>query len=584
MSTPYNPLTDSDTDVAAQLAQKYNKLQLPTNDDEDDDQQSNWKKVGSFLGQHLLGGFENLAGRGGQRQSAADLLFKRQEAAQKQADWEQTYQMKQQQMGQNSQESTQRLAESKARQQDLEDQRKFTQGRQAQEDFNTGRSVPAPIPSLFTGAETDTSGRTKYVNSPGEIEPDTEGRPAVTAGGVTMIPRSLEETQDLKLQEQTKTDKAQTDAFHAKLADFTSDPKNTEWVKEHGDDLRRMQMHQLFGWTPPEETISNVEAGLLKKAASGDKNAQDALHILHPPNITSQLMNDPTAGMTQAAIDKAARMYNQTGILPPGMGNLSGAMRKVVMNRAGEIEPDANPMANKAFYDANKHSMASSLKAYDTITSFERVARDNMNLAMDKLKPVVDSGSPWINKPLRLLDEKALGNADLPAFRAAQQVASNEYARITALAGQPGVLSDHARNEIMSVNPSDITAKQMLGVLSTYREDAKNRQKETAEQLSRIGNRFGGVNQVRNILQEDPDVMQEFPELGEETNLSKPVTPKSTTGPGAIPLPPPPPPPGMQTHLQMKGKDGKTYDRIYHTKDDAALIKKAKEAGAVEVK
>lgn len=595
-----NPVGDPNDPLEQQFQKNYGVKPSAPSEDEDEEQKP------SFLS-HLLGGLSTLAPNGGaggpagqqlRRQSVRSLLqdrlFKQQEALKKDQEWNQNYALKNRTAGEASELNRARVLESQTNSENIQKGREFSQAAEAGKLFTSGWQR-AEQPEL-TGGESIGGGSLipqapSSTTIPGQYAPDTKGRPSITAGGSTLIPPSPEESADRSAKIAKSAKKDAEDEWHDKLSDFTSDPENADFVKTHGDDLRSMQISHLLGQPVPKDTEETVLGGLLMKANAGDPKALDlykkAYAIKKPPSaMETMFKDDPTFNMGEEGLNQAADRYALTGQNVPGMGSMSAYQKAAVIKRAGERHAGENIAGNQAFYGANKGSLASAMKSYDTITGFERTARDNMDLAMKQMKPVVESGSPWINKPLREVNEKLLGDDQLPAFRAAQQVASNEYARITALAGQAGVLSDSARHEIMSVNPSDITAKQMQHVLEVYKTDALNRQKETATQISRIGGRFGGVNNVRNILKEDPDVMKEFPELGAQedlsSGLSKPITPTRTAGPGTIPLPPPPP--GGQTHLRMTGKDGKSYDRLYRTKDDAELIRKAMTAGAKEVK
>ena len=245
VGTNTNPLADDDpNDIATQLAAKYNQLQLSPNAIP-----TTGSKVAGFiqgLASHLsrLGNNgEGRGGGGGSRMSAADLLFKRQEAAQKQADWEQTYGLKQQEGQQKATESADRLKTQQAARDDLAKQRDFNQSRAAVEDYANDKTVPAPLPNMFTGEETDTGGNTKSLGfmNPSAFSPDTEGRPSYTAGGATMIPRSLQETTDA-------VQKQKQNEFNARLADVNkTDPT---FAAKHQDEIAAWQ---LFGKLPTEK-------------------------------------------------------------------------------------------------------------------------------------------------------------------------------------------------------------------------------------------------------------------------------------------------------------------------------------------
>jgi hypothetical protein len=278
MSSPYDLLTGTrsnpvgdDTDPNEQKFLQQTPISLSTDEDAAN-QESGWQKVGGVF-KHILAGAAALdpngsgGGRVGGRQSAASLLLKRQEDAQKQADWEQNYTLKQQEGQQKSRESAARLSSLQGARDDNQKDREFNQSRAAIEDYAGAKATTAPIPSLFTGAETDTGGNQKFVNSPGSVEPNTEGRPSYQAGGATMIPYSPQEKAKL-----TQDDKQ--NEFNARLADVAK--TNPQFVKDHQNDIAAFQ---LFGKIPAEKQ-GDFTQDLMKDALTnpdpvGRKKSED---------------------------------------------------------------------------------------------------------------------------------------------------------------------------------------------------------------------------------------------------------------------------------------------------------------------
>jgi hypothetical protein len=200
-------------------------------------------------------------------------------------------------------------------------------------------------------------------------------------------------------------------------------------------------------------------------------------------------------GMSPEAFDQQADKYFSTGTLPPiGRGNpASQALNKAIMNRAAELHP--GPLAlGSAEYKANSESLKKMQIQSDAIDSFERTALKNVDLFLEQAGKVVDTGSPWVNKPLRTISEKALGNQDLPAYRAAKQIAVNEIAKITTNPGLAGVLTNEARQEVGSFNPEDATLRQTLNVVKVLKRDMENRKESNAQQISDIKGRIGGTS------------------------------------------------------------------------------------------
>lgn len=198
-----------------------------------------------------------------------------------------------------------------------------------------------------------------------------------------------------------------------------------------------------------------------------------------------------TGQLTDAGLDAAASSFAKTGIMPAlGMGNSN--MRAQIINRAAEMTPKLDIASNKADFEANKKSLDQATKLSDALKSFESTATKNMGILETSAKKVVDSGSPWINKPLRSIDESALGNTDLPIFRAARQIVVNEVAKLTNNPSLTGQLSDSARHEIESLMPADMTLKQLMALLPVLKQDMANRTSSVDKQVQAIRDRIKG--------------------------------------------------------------------------------------------
>lgn len=202
---------------------------------------------------------------------------------------------------------------------------------------------------------------------------------------------------------------------------------------------------------------------------------------------------DGAVELTPQGLDAAAVAFAKSGNLPPmGMGKAGVAVRSKIINRAAELVPNLDTVANKADLKANSDSLTQATKLKDALTSFENTALKNMTILESNAKKIVDSGSPFLNTPLRSIDEKVLGNTDLPVYRAARQIVVNEVAKLTNNPNLSGQLSDSARHEIESLMPPDMTLKQLLGLLPTLKQDMKNRTSSIDEQIAAIRGRIGG--------------------------------------------------------------------------------------------
>lgn len=201
--------------------------------------------------------------------------------------------------------------------------------------------------------------------------------------------------------------------------------------------------------------------------------------------------NQATEGsLTNDALTMAAQQYATTGAMP-AVGRTAG-MRSQIMNEAARVYPKIDIATNAAAYKANSDSLVGLQKNLDSVSAFENTAGKNLDLFLDQAKKVIDSGSPLINSPLRMVNNKVLGSADQAAYSAARQVAINEIAKVTGNPGLSGQLSDSARHEVESFNPDSATLSQTYAVAKVLRQDMTNRHDAYQQQIADIKSRIGG--------------------------------------------------------------------------------------------
>ena len=199
-------------------------------------------------------------------------------------------------------------------------------------------------------------------------------------------------------------------------------------------------------------------------------------------------------GLSEEALNQAADRYGATGILPSmGMGAAGAAIRKAVMNRAAERGAGQNLAANAAEYKANQSSLTGLQKNFDMVTAFENTAGKNLDQFLSTAKKVVDSGSPWVNQPIRSIDQKALGSSDLAAFNAARVTALTEIAKVLNSSNASGVLSDSARSEVNELIGPNATLKQIVSAANILKTDMENRRQSYQQQIGDIQKRLGGA-------------------------------------------------------------------------------------------
>ncbi len=209
------------------------------------------------------------------------------------------------------------------------------------------------------------------------------------------------------------------------------------------------------------------------------------------PAYNFQLQGGAGGGLNQNALDQAAQRYAQTGELPSmGMGAASAIAPTQIMNRAGELYPTGSIAQNSAEYKANQESLKGLQKNFDQVTAFENTAGKNLDQFLTTAQKVVDSGSPWINSPLRNVNQGMLGSSDQAAFNAARQTALTEIAKVLNSSNASGVLSDSARGEVSQLIGPNATLKQIVSAANILKQDMGNRHQAYQEQIADIQGRL----------------------------------------------------------------------------------------------
>lgn len=202
--------------------------------------------------------------------------------------------------------------------------------------------------------------------------------------------------------------------------------------------------------------------------------------------------DDAAVNLSGPALDMAASNFLKTGggLPPMGLGKKAADARIKIINRAAEMFPSLDLATQKALHTANAKSLGDLTVRNDALNAFERTGKKNLDLFLAKAALVADSGSPWINQPLRKVSERGMGDKDMAAFNAARQVATVEIGRVLNNPNMTGVLSDSARAEIAHLIPPDATFEQIYEAAKILNQDMDNRRTEYDAQLNFIRSRI----------------------------------------------------------------------------------------------
>lgn len=245
---------------------------------------------------------------------------------------------------------------------------------------------------------------------------------------------------------------------------------------------------------PEPAKVPTTLEGRLMAAEPGSPEYKRLLQIDKDQAAAKRDPNaDAAPSLTPQALDVTARLFAQTGQLPPmGMGKEGARVRQAIINRAAELGgADLDIGGNKAAYGADKASLGKLQAQTDAVSAFETTATKNAGLLDDILKKLPDSGTSLLNKPLRAAST-ALGSEDMATFNTLRQSVANEYARIISNPSLAGTMSDSARHEADILLSPDATVGQIRAALKALSSEAANRHSSYQGQIGEIKGRIGG--------------------------------------------------------------------------------------------
>lgn len=239
-----------------------------------------------------------------------------------------------------------------------------------------------------------------------------------------------------------------------------------------------------------------------------DENTGDVTTVGFDPVTGKEMTSTTIKGVAKKKAQpgvtlspEAVQMFGQAAAqglpLPSlGMGAAGAQARQQILNAAPQYAGGGTLAANRATTQANTASLGQMQKMRDSVAAFENTANANLDIFLKQAKPIIDSGSPIINQPLRSINRNLLGGADLAAYDAARQVALTEIAKVVNNPNLAGQLSDAGRKEVTSLVPENATLGQIYRVVGVLRQDMANRRQFLDQQLGEIKGRMGGAQQA----------------------------------------------------------------------------------------
>ena len=266
------------------------------------------------------------------------------------------------------------------------------------------------------------------------------------------------------------------------------------------DSVSKMLAH-IPGATDPNTGMWNLTDPNVIKAI-------DAKLTWHAPAMTQIMLQKPDAsgafgGMTKDQLISIGDIMAKQGFGAArlGSGPLATKIGMVAWatwiqdqaSKNGGVIPDPNVMG--AVYHADKGSLAQATKTYDMIRGFEGTMLKNYNQLQSLFAKIPDTGSPWINKPLRDVAAGKFGDGPTTAAKFAIQYQIPEIIKLTStMGGVGGVISDEARAKLETAGINDSASMKQLQAIyeGVVKPDAKNRESTQRDVMDQISSRIGG--------------------------------------------------------------------------------------------
>lgn len=191
----------------------------------------------------------------------------------------------------------------------------------------------------------------------------------------------------------------------------------------------------------------------------------------------------------QNVLDGMLKIYNKTGAIPAGMGNASVALKKAFYAALGgdtNLVDDAT--ANATALSAAKGALKTQETQYEATKTSIGTLKSSMDRVGKYLQPLIDTGSPVLNGPLRDAAGKGMGSTTYSAFENEINTIATEYGKIItgASASIAGVSVQSVEDIKVALN-TKITVAQLQTVLDAMRQDVNARlisQKGTIDQIT----------------------------------------------------------------------------------------------------
>jgi hypothetical protein len=279
------------------------------------------------------------------------------------------------------------------------------------------------------------------------------------------------------------TDQASWDAGRRAFANFYGDGADAI-LKDIPAQFSPAAKEHAFEQAVGPEKYAELKGQAEQRAETKRKNLADEA-------LKRQELQGQAEPLTPQGLDLAANQFAMTGTLPPlGQGKAGSKLRADVIYRAAALYQGLDLASQKAAFAANQRSLAQLQPQVDALNAFEQTAGKNLDQFVTSAGKVIDTGSPWINAPLRGVAKNLLGSTDQQAFDVARTVVVPELAKVLTNPGLSGQLTDTARREVERAVADGATLAQIQTAAKVLRTDMKNRHTAYTDQITAIQRRI----------------------------------------------------------------------------------------------
>jgi hypothetical protein len=208
--------------------------------------------------------------------------------------------------------------------------------------------------------------------------------------------------------------------------------------------------------------------------------------------IYQQEVKTKTGQVDADVLDGMLSIYNKTGTIPAGMGNASLALKTAFYAAIGG---NHNLVDQASLNSSAIKAAQNSLNTQQTQLSANQTAVTALKPSIMRLqqyvKPLVDTGSPLLNKPLRDLQGQVLGANSYTAFENEINVVATEYAKILSGASASiGGVSVSSVDDVEKALNDNVTLGQLNTELDAINQDVN----------ARLVGQQGTVNQLQSDI------------------------------------------------------------------------------------